>query len=77
MGGAETIPKSRRPVLSTKNWVQAVDENPGVSEGDMSIPNDQRKHGTTQGSPRRTGTAKASGISRSAAKSRCAPEWDA
>src|SRR6516164_3863375 len=37
--------------------------------------NAQRKHGTTQGSPRRKRTARASGISRRAAKSGCAPEW--
>ena len=43
----------------------------------MSIQNGQRKHGTARGSPRRTCTAKASGINRSAAKSRCAREWGA
>ncbi len=37
--------------------------------------NGQRKHGTTRGSPRRTRTAKAARINRSAAKSRCAREW--
>jgi len=37
--------------------------------------NTQRKHGTTQGSPRRKRTARASGINRKAAKSRCAREW--
>ena len=35
----------------------------------------QRKHGTTHGSPRRKRTARASGISRKAAKSGCAHEW--
>ena len=35
----------------------------------------QRKLGTTRGSPRRSRTAKASRISRSAVKSRCACEW--
>jgi hypothetical protein len=35
----------------------------------------QRKLGTTSGSPRRTCTAKASRINRTAAKSRCAREW--
>jgi hypothetical protein len=35
----------------------------------------QRKHGTTRGSPRRKRTARASGISRKAAKSGCAHEW--
>ena len=35
----------------------------------------ERKPGTTRGSPRRSRTAKASRISRHAAKSRCAREW--
>jgi len=38
--------------------------------------NGQRKPGTTRGSPRRSRTAKASRISRRAAKSRCTCEWD-
>ena len=38
--------------------------------------NGQRKLGTTRGSPRRSRTAKASPISRSVVKSRCAREWD-
>ena len=37
--------------------------------------NEQRKPGTTRGSPRRSRTAKASRISRHAVKSRCAREW--
>ena len=41
----------------------------------MSGRNSQRKLGTTRGSPRRSRTAKASRISRSAAKSRCARGW--
>jgi hypothetical protein len=41
----------------------------------MSGWNEQRKPGTTRGSPRRSRTAKASRISRHAAKSRCAREW--
>jgi len=41
----------------------------------MSGWNEQRKPGTTRGSPRRFRTAKASRISRHAAKSRCAREW--
>ena len=36
----------------------------------------KRKFGTTRGSPRRSRTAKASRISRTAAKSECACEWD-
>jgi hypothetical protein len=41
----------------------------------MSGRNEQRKLGTTRGSPRRSRTAKASRISRRAVKSRCACEW--
>ena len=41
----------------------------------MSGRNEQRKLGTTRGSPRRSRTAKASRISRRAVKSRCAREW--
>jgi len=43
----------------------------------MPIQDDQRKHGSTRGSPRRreSRTAKASRINRSAAKSGCAYEW--
>ena len=50
-------------------------ELPGVVEGGMPGRNGQRKPGTTRGSPRRSRTAKASRISRRAAKSRCAREW--
>src|SRR5246127_1917354 len=50
-------------------------ELPGVVEDGMSGRNAQRKLGTTRGSPRRSRTAKASRISRSAVKSRCALEW--
>jgi hypothetical protein len=48
---------------------------PGVAGDGMSGENAQRKLGTTRGSPRRSRTAKASRISRYAAKSRCAREW--
>ena len=41
----------------------------------MSGRNSQRKLGTTRGSRRRSRTVKASRISRSAVKSRCACEW--
>jgi len=51
-------------------------ELPEVREGGMSGRNEQRKPGTTRGSPRRSRTAKASRISRHAVKSRCAHEWD-
>jgi hypothetical protein len=48
---------------------------PGVGEGGMPGRDEQRKLGTTRGSPRRSRTAKASRISRDAVKSRCACEW--
>src|SRR6266568_4463618 len=51
-------------------------ELPEVREGGMSGRNEQRKLGTTHGSPRRSRTAKASRISRHAVKMRCAHEWD-
>src|SRR5689334_16711866 len=57
-----------------KNWVFAVDGIPGVIEDDMSRKNGQRKHGTSRGLPRPSGTAKASGITGSAGKSRRAHE---
>jgi hypothetical protein len=47
----------------------------GVIEDGMPGKNGQRKPGTTRGSPRRSRTAKASHISRHAAKLRCACEW--
>src|SRR5271156_3941266 len=50
-------------------------ELPGVREDGMPGRDVQRKLGTTRGSPRRSRTAKASRISRRAAKSRCACEW--
>ena len=49
---------------------------PGVPGDGMPGKNAQRKLGTTRGSPRRSRTAKASRISRRAAKSRCACERD-
>ena len=58
-----------------RNWAQAADGLPGVVEGGMPGRNGRRKHGTTRGSPRRARTAKASRISRTAVKSRCAGEW--
>ena len=57
-------------------WTETTIELPGVKEGGMSGRNEQRKLGTTRGSPRRSRTAKASRISRRAVKSRCAREWD-
>jgi hypothetical protein len=56
-------------------WTETMIELPEVREGGMSGRNEQRKPGTTRGSPRRSRTAKASRISRRAVKSRCAHEW--
>jgi hypothetical protein len=56
-------------------WTETMIELPEVREDGMSGRNVQRKRGTTRGSPRRSRTAKASRISRHAAKSRCAHEW--
>src|SRR5215472_2378474 len=57
-------------------WIETVIELPEVREDGMTGRNEQRKPGTTRGSPRRSRTAKASRISRFAVKSRCAREWD-
>src|SRR5262252_10994562 len=57
-------------------WTETMIELPEVREDGMSGRNEQRKPGTTRGSPRRSCTAKASRISRHAVKSRCAHEWD-
>src|SRR5215471_31974 len=57
-------------------WTETMIELPEVREDGMSGRNVQRKRGTTRGSPRCSRTAKASRISRYAAKSRCAYEWD-
>jgi hypothetical protein len=58
-----------------RNWARAADGLPGVVEDDMPRENGQRKHGTTRGSPRPAGTAKASPISCEAVKWRRACEW--
>ena len=50
-------------------------ELPGVLEDGMPGRNGQRKPGTARGWPRRSRTAEASRISRSAVKSRGAREW--
>jgi hypothetical protein len=54
---------------------QAAGGLSGVLEDDTSRKNDQRKHGTSRGSPSPKGTAKASPISRRAVKRRRACEW--
>jgi hypothetical protein len=65
----------RRPVLVAKELGACSDKFPGDSGGDMLRRNRQQKRGTTRGSPRRSRTAKASHIRRSATKLRCAREW--
>src|SRR5262245_1376379 len=57
-------------------WTETMIELPEVREGGMSGRNEPRKPGTARGSPMRSRTAKASRISRHAAKSRCACERD-
>jgi hypothetical protein len=57
-------------------WTETMIELPEVREGGVSGGNEQRKPGTARGSPMRSRTAKASRISRLAAKSRCACERD-
>jgi hypothetical protein len=74
-GSAEPLRSRRRPMPASKNWTITMHGLPGVIEGGMSGWNEQRKPGTTRGSPRCSRTAKASRISRHAAKSRCAREW--
>ena len=65
----------RRPMSASKFWTITMFELPGVIEDGMPGRNGQRKPGTARGSPRRSRTAKASRISRHAAKSGCAREW--
>ena len=74
VGSAETLLLRRRPMSTSLPGTDDV-ELPGVGEDGMSGKNGQRKPGTTRGSPRRSRTAKASLISRSAVKLRCACEW--
>src|ERR1700746_972004 len=57
---------------ASENWTITMIELPGVIESGMPGRNGQRKPGTTRGSPRRSGTAKALRISRLSAKSGCA-----
>jgi hypothetical protein len=74
IGSAEPLREGRRPMPSTNNWVHAVGGVPGVIEGDMPRKSGQRKHGTSHGTPRPTGTAGASRITGPAGKSRRARE---
>src|SRR5215813_8237535 len=56
-------------------WNLSTFELPGVLGDGMSGRNGQRKTGTARGRPRRSRTAEASHISRSAMKLGCAGEW--
>jgi hypothetical protein len=75
IGSAEPLAHRRRPMSTSLLWNLWMFELPGVLGGGMSGRSVQRKTGTTRGSPRRSRTAKAPRISRSAAKSRGALEW--
>ena len=74
LGSAEPLSSRRRPMSTSLHWNLSMFELPGVVEDSMPGRNGQRKPGTARGSPRRSRTAKASRISRTAAKSRCACE---
>ena len=65
---------SAKAMSASKSGLAMI-ELPGVIESGMPRKNGQRKPGTTRGSPRRSRTAKALRISRSAVKSRCARGW--
>src|SRR3981189_2027204 len=62
---------SAKAMSASKFWT-SDDRAPRVIESGMPRKNGQRKPGTTRGSPRRSRTAKALRISRSAGKSRWA-----
>jgi hypothetical protein len=74
IGSAELLRSRRRPCRHRSSGLAMI-ELPGVIESGMPRRNGQRKPGTTRGSPRRSRTAKALRISRSAVKSRCARGW--
>ena len=72
------VPNRSEPSVKASAVVKELgicsDRLPGDSEDDMLGGNGQRKRRTTRGSPRRSRTAKASHIRRSATKLRCACE---
>src|SRR5262249_26957398 len=76
IGSAEPFGPWRRSMSTSVFWIETMIELPEVREGGMSGRNEQRKPGTARESPMRSRTAKASRISRHAAKSRCACERD-
>ena len=75
MGKSSRLVRGEDRVGIAKFKLDCDVEIPGVVEDGMPGRNDQRKLGTTRGSPRRSRTAKTSRISRHAVKSRCACEW--
>ena len=75
LGSAEPLAHWRRPMSTSLHWNSWMFELPGVLGDGMSGRNGQRKTGTARGRPRRSRTAEASHISRSAMKLRCAREW--
>jgi len=62
-------------VAEENDWEHAADEHSGGVEDGTLGKSEQRKHGTTRGSPRRSRTAKASSITGTAGKPRRAHEW--
>jgi hypothetical protein len=62
------------PSVAT-DWEKEIGGLSGEEKDGMPRRDRQRKHGTTRGSPRSTGTAKASRITSDAGKSRRACEW--
>jgi hypothetical protein len=63
------------PSVATRTGCSKADGLSGDKEGGMSRRDERRKHGTTRGSPRPAGTAKAWRITGTAGKSRRACEW--
>ena len=72
---AEPLQNGRRPASSAKELGRCNRRTLRVIDDDMPGRNVPRKLGTTQVSPRRSRTAKASRITGSAGKSQRAPEW--
>ncbi len=57
IGSAEPSGPWRRPMSISVFWTKTMIELPEIREGGMSGRNEQRKPGTTHGSPRRSRTA--------------------
>jgi len=77
VGSAEPLTSRRRLRQRRCSGTYRRLNSPGSVGDGMSGRNGQRKPGTARGWPRRSRTAEAPRISRSAAKSRCAREWGA